>query len=50
MAHWAHERFKVPRGFIRWSKKFPLTTSGKLRRDQLKSEVMLHLKLISSSL
>ncbi|KAJ0796869.1 putative o-succinylbenzoate--CoA ligase [Helianthus annuus] len=42
--------FKVPRRFIRWSKKFPLTTSGKLRRDQLKSEVMLHLKLISSSL
>ncbi|KAI7738564.1 LOW QUALITY PROTEIN: hypothetical protein M8C21_015842 [Ambrosia artemisiifolia] len=28
--------FKVPRRFIRWSKKFPLTTSGKLRRDQLK--------------
>ncbi|XP_076897395.1 2-succinylbenzoate--CoA ligase, chloroplastic/peroxisomal-like [Bidens hawaiensis] len=42
--------FKVPKRFIKWNNKFPLTTSGKLRRDQLKSEVMLHLKLISSSL
>ncbi|KAK9055963.1 hypothetical protein SSX86_027050 [Deinandra increscens subsp. villosa] len=33
--------FKVPKRFIRWGKKFPLTTSGKLRRDQLKSEIML---------
>nr|XP_043620997.1 2-succinylbenzoate--CoA ligase, chloroplastic/peroxisomal isoform X2 [Erigeron canadensis] len=42
--------FKVPKIFIRWNKKFPLTTSGKLRRDQLKGEVMLHLKLLPSSL
>ncbi|KAL8192310.1 hypothetical protein R6Q57_027977 [Mikania cordata] len=42
--------FKIPKKFIRWSKKFPLTTSGKLRRDQLKNEVMLHLKSIPSSL
>ncbi|KAI3710055.1 hypothetical protein L2E82_39828 [Cichorium intybus] len=42
--------FKVPKMFIRWKKKFPLTTSGKLKRDQLKGEVMLHLKLLPSSL
>lgn len=42
--------FKVPKTFIRWNKSFPMTTSGKLRRDQLKGEVMLHLKMLSSSL
>ncbi|KAK9052743.1 hypothetical protein SSX86_029373 [Deinandra increscens subsp. villosa] len=40
--------FKVPKRYIRWGKKFPLTTSGKLRRDQLKSEIML--KSIPSNL
>ncbi|KVH89411.1 AMP-binding, conserved site-containing protein [Cynara cardunculus var. scolymus] len=42
--------FKVPKTFIIWNKKFPLTTSGKLRRDQLKGEVMFHMKLFPSSL
>ncbi|KAI3680888.1 hypothetical protein L6452_35667 [Arctium lappa] len=42
--------FKVPKTFIRWNNKFPLTTTGKLRRDQLKGEVMLHMKLLPSSL
>lgn len=42
--------FKVPKTFIRWNKKFPLTTSGKLRRDQLKAEVMCHLNRPLSSL
>ncbi|GKA05476.1 2-succinylbenzoate--CoA ligase, chloroplastic/peroxisomal [Tanacetum coccineum] len=42
--------FKVPKTFIRWNKEFPLTTSGKLRRDQLKAEVMHHLNRPLSSL
>ncbi|CAI9292905.1 unnamed protein product [Lactuca saligna] len=42
--------FKVPKMFIRWNKKFPMTTSGKLRRDELKAQVLLHLNLLSSSL
>ncbi|KAL4563445.1 hypothetical protein LXL04_027487 [Taraxacum kok-saghyz] len=42
--------FKVPKIVIRWKREFPLTTSGKLRRDRLKGEVMNYMNLLPSSL
>ncbi|KAL3523271.1 hypothetical protein ACH5RR_016105 [Cinchona calisaya] len=32
--------FKIPRSFILWMTPFPMTTTGKVRRDQLKKEAM----------
>eukprot|EP00257_Ricinus_communis_P021077 XP_015580475.1 2-succinylbenzoate--CoA ligase, chloroplastic/peroxisomal [Ricinus communis] len=43
-------RFKVPKIFIIWRKPFPLTTSGKIRRDQIRGEVTSHLQFLPSSL
>ncbi|KAL8106957.1 hypothetical protein AgCh_023674 [Apium graveolens] len=43
-------RFKVPKYCIIWTKSLPLTTTGKLRRDQVRSEVMSHTQLLSSRL
>ncbi|KAF9673164.1 hypothetical protein SADUNF_Sadunf11G0120100 [Salix dunnii] len=42
--------FKVPKLFILWRKPFPLTTSGKIRRDQVRREVMSHLHLFPNNL
>ncbi|KAK2991244.1 hypothetical protein RJ640_018001 [Escallonia rubra] len=42
--------FKIPKAFIRWQKSFPLTTTGKLRREQVKREVMSHMQLLPSCL
>ncbi|KAK3188692.1 hypothetical protein Dsin_028253 [Dipteronia sinensis] len=42
--------FKIPKVFILWRKPFPLTTTGKIRRDQIRREVMSHLKSLPSNL
>ncbi|KAJ6724095.1 OBG-LIKE ATPASE 1 [Salix viminalis] len=42
--------FKVPKLFILWRKPFPLTTTGKIRRDQVRREVMSHLQLFPKNL
>ncbi|XP_044960645.1 2-succinylbenzoate--CoA ligase, chloroplastic/peroxisomal [Hordeum vulgare subsp. vulgare] len=33
-------RFKVPRLYYHWSRPFPVTTTGKIRREELKAEVL----------
>ncbi|XP_061339709.1 2-succinylbenzoate--CoA ligase, chloroplastic/peroxisomal isoform X4 [Gastrolobium bilobum] len=43
-------RFKIPKIFIVWKKPFPLTTTGKIRRDQVGKEVMSHLQSLHSNL
>ncbi|XP_047312939.1 2-succinylbenzoate--CoA ligase, chloroplastic/peroxisomal [Impatiens glandulifera] len=42
--------FKIPRRFIVWTKPFPLTTTGKLKRDIIKEEVVSGMQYISSNL
>uniref|UniRef100_A0A2N9J765 AMP-dependent synthetase/ligase domain-containing protein n=1 Tax=Fagus sylvatica TaxID=28930 RepID=A0A2N9J765_FAGSY len=42
--------FKIPKIFILWSKPFPATTTGKIKRDQVRREVMYHLQSLPSSL
>ncbi|KDP27034.1 hypothetical protein JCGZ_20969 [Jatropha curcas] len=42
--------FKVPKKFILWRKPFPLTTTGKIRRDQIRREAMSHLQFLSCNL
>ncbi|CAN1170461.1 2-succinylbenzoate--CoA ligase, chloroplastic/peroxisomal [Linum perenne] len=43
--------FKVPRKFIWWRDHFPCTSTGKIIRDQVRSEVMIHrFQSISSNL
>ncbi|GAB2229638.1 hypothetical protein Droror1_Dr00013886 [Drosera rotundifolia] len=42
--------FKVPKMFILWRKPFPLTSTGKLRRDQVKIEATQLLQSLDSSL
>lgn len=37
--------FKIPKIFILWRKPFSVTTTGKLRRDQIQREVMSQLQL-----
>ncbi|WOG86135.1 hypothetical protein DCAR_0205336 [Daucus carota subsp. sativus] len=37
--------FKVPKYCILWKKPFPLTTTGKLRREQVRSEVISHTQI-----
>lgn len=41
-------RFKIPKIFIPWKKQLPLTTTGKLKRDDLKNDVMLSMKFSSN--
>lgn len=41
--------FKLPKLFILWRKPFPLTTTGKVKRDQVRREVMLHLQFFPTS-
>ncbi|KAI9118805.1 hypothetical protein K1719_010250 [Acacia pycnantha] len=36
-------RFKIPKLFILWRKPFPLTTTGKIRRGQLRKELIYQL-------
>ncbi|KAL9272392.1 2-succinylbenzoate--CoA ligase, chloroplastic/peroxisomal-like protein [Drosera capensis] len=42
--------FNVPKMFILWRKPFPLTSTGKLRRDQVKSEATQLVQFLHSSL
>lgn len=42
--------FKIPRTYILWSHPFPTTTTGKVRRDQVKKEAISLLQSLSSKL
>lgn len=42
--------FKVPKYCIIWTKSLPMTTTGKLRRDQVRSEVISYTQLLPSRL
>ncbi|XP_077243869.1 acyl-activating enzyme 14 [Tasmannia lanceolata] len=42
--------FKIPKIFILWTKPFPLTSTGKPRRDEVRREAMSHVQLMRSSL
>ncbi|KAL5097687.1 hypothetical protein RYX36_002014 [Vicia faba] len=43
-------RFKIPKIFIEWKKPFPVTTTGKIRRDQVRKEVVSELQSLHSNL
>ncbi|XP_058196951.1 2-succinylbenzoate--CoA ligase, chloroplastic/peroxisomal isoform X2 [Rhododendron vialii] len=43
-------RFKIPKIFIVWRKQFPMTTTGKLRRDEVRREVMSFMQFLPSNL
>ncbi|XP_030479987.2 2-succinylbenzoate--CoA ligase, chloroplastic/peroxisomal isoform X2 [Cannabis sativa] len=42
-------RFKIPKKFMHWNKPFPLTTTGKVIREQVKQEVMSQLRSLNSN-
>ncbi|KAG6639556.1 hypothetical protein CIPAW_10G109200 [Carya illinoinensis] len=42
--------FKIPKMFILWEKPFPLTTTGKIKRDQVRREVVSHVQSLHSNL
>ncbi|KAB2637168.1 2-succinylbenzoate--CoA ligase [Pyrus ussuriensis x Pyrus communis] len=42
--------FKIPKIFILWKKPFPATTTGKIRRDQVRGEAVFHLQHLNSNL
>lgn len=42
--------FKIPKNFIVWKQSFPLTTTGKIRRDQVRGEAISHLQYLISHL
>ncbi|CAF1928895.1 hypothetical protein HID58_066297 [Brassica napus] len=42
--------FKIPKRFVRWEKQFPLTTTGKVKRDEVRREAMSHFQILTSSL
>ncbi|KAH7545495.1 hypothetical protein FEM48_Zijuj01G0099900 [Ziziphus jujuba var. spinosa] len=42
--------FKIPKILVFWKKSFPLTTTGKIRRDQVREQVMSHLQSFYSNL
>ncbi|KAA8514830.1 hypothetical protein F0562_018009 [Nyssa sinensis] len=54
LQHFCREKnltgFKIPKTYIIWRKLFPVTTTGKLKRDQVRREIMSHLKLLPSNL
>ncbi|KAL6857248.1 hypothetical protein ACP4OV_018630 [Aristida adscensionis] len=41
-------RFKVPRVYYQWKLPFPVTSTGKIRREELKSEILASLHLPSN--
>lgn len=43
-------RFKIPKRFILWKNAFPTTTTGKLKRDQVRENVLYGDKFLSSKL
>ncbi|KAK9088147.1 hypothetical protein Scep_027229 [Stephania cephalantha] len=42
--------FKIPKMFIPWGKPFPLTSSGKLRREDIRKHAMSHVQHLPSYL
>lgn len=42
--------FKIPRRFIVWKNNFPLTTTGKIRRDKIRSQLMSNSQILSSKM
>ncbi|KAK3432642.1 hypothetical protein EUGRSUZ_D00173 [Eucalyptus grandis] len=42
--------FKIPKTFIPWKKPFLTTTTGKIRRDAVRQEVVSHVRFIQSNL
>ncbi|XP_068657410.1 2-succinylbenzoate--CoA ligase, chloroplastic/peroxisomal isoform X1 [Aristolochia californica] len=42
--------FKIPKLFILWRKPFPVTTTGKVRRDEVKREIVSRFQVVSSNL
>jgi len=44
------DRFKIPKRFVRWEKQFPLTTTGKVKRDEVRRQVLSHFQIMTSSL
>ncbi|KAF8031872.1 hypothetical protein BT93_D0939 [Corymbia citriodora subsp. variegata] len=42
--------FKIPKTFIPWKKPFPTTTTGKIRRDVVRQEVVSYVRSIQSNL
>ncbi|KAL7211280.1 hypothetical protein ACSBR2_014209 [Camellia fascicularis] len=42
--------FKIPKSFVIWKKQFPLTSTGKLRRDEVRREVMSSSQILPSNL
>ncbi|GLU17540.1 hypothetical protein SLE2022_339020 [Rubroshorea leprosula] len=42
--------FKIPRIFVLWRTPFPLTTTGKIRKDRVRIEVISKLQVLPSSL
>ncbi|KAM0919353.1 hypothetical protein ACQ4PT_008269 [Festuca glaucescens] len=41
-------RFKVPKIYYQWSRPFPVTTTGKIKREELKAEILACTQLRSS--
>ncbi|KAK8584629.1 hypothetical protein V6N13_138584 [Hibiscus sabdariffa] len=54
LRHYCREKnltgFKIPKMFISWRTQFPLTTTGKIRREQVRREVMSQLVSFPSNL
>ncbi|KAI3466875.1 hypothetical protein Pfo_023538 [Paulownia fortunei] len=54
LRHFCREKnltgFKIPKRFVLWKNAFPMTTTGKLRRDQVRAQVMSHTQFLSSKL
>lgn len=40
--------FKIPKRFVRWEKQFPLTTTGKVKRDEVRRQVLSHFQIMTS--
>ncbi|KAK3120949.1 hypothetical protein QOZ80_8BG0643850 [Eleusine coracana subsp. coracana] len=41
-------RFKVPRSYYLWRRPFPVTSTGKIRREELKREILANMQLPSN--
>uniref|UniRef100_A0A0A9D7H9 AMP-dependent synthetase/ligase domain-containing protein n=1 Tax=Arundo donax TaxID=35708 RepID=A0A0A9D7H9_ARUDO len=41
-------RFKIPRSYYQWRRPFPVTTTGKIRREELKREILAAIQLPSN--
>ena len=41
-------RFKVPRSYYQWRQPFPVTSTGKIRREELKREILATIQIPSN--